>query len=178
MDRGSSALIALDNAAPEASSNYAHTIMKFGDFVALPTARQLLLSGRPVCIGGRAFDLLILLLTWRGKVVSNEIIARHVWPATTVDKCNLRFQVSALRKALGVHGDMIKTVPGRGYLLAEEVMRAGMDADGNESTVGTDFAAQGQRAICDALHALADTLSRHPDALASVGAILSGHFPQ
>jgi DNA-binding winged helix-turn-helix (wHTH) protein len=57
----------------------------------------------------------------RGTVVTKEVIARQVWPSTIVEESNLRFQMACLRKALGVDRDLIKTVPGRGYLLAADV---------------------------------------------------------
>ncbi|MCW3797190.1 winged helix-turn-helix domain-containing protein [Sphingomonas sp. BN140010] len=41
-----------------------------------------------------------------------------VWFDTIVEDASFRLQVAAVRKALGSAGDLIKTVPGRGYLLA------------------------------------------------------------
>jgi DNA-binding winged helix-turn-helix (wHTH) protein len=43
-----------------------------------------------------------------------------VWPTTIVEESNLRFQVAQLRKALAHDQDLIKTIPGRGYLFALE----------------------------------------------------------
>jgi DNA-binding winged helix-turn-helix (wHTH) protein len=88
----------------------------FGEFIALPAARTLTRRGKTVALGGRAFDLLIVLLRSRGALVTREEIIRYVWPSTTVDESNLRFQMACLRKALGAARDYIKTVPGRGYL--------------------------------------------------------------
>lgn len=92
----------------------------FRHFTILPAARALLRRGRPVAIGGRAFDLLLVLLRARGAIVGKEEIIRQVWPSTFVDEGNLRFQMAMLRKALGEDRDMIKTVTGRGYLLVDE----------------------------------------------------------
>ncbi|MET3528526.1 winged helix-turn-helix domain-containing protein [Phenylobacterium koreense] len=72
-------------------------------------------------IGSRAFDLLHILLRARGRVVARADLFRHVWPMTTVDDSNLRFQISCLRRALGKDRELLKTVPGRGYMLAAEV---------------------------------------------------------
>jgi DNA-binding winged helix-turn-helix (wHTH) protein len=91
----------------------------FGDFRLVPAARLLLRRGVPVPLGSRAFDLLHALLQARGAVVSKEEIVRQVWPTTIVDESNLRFQIACLRKALGEQRDLIKTVPGRGYLFVE-----------------------------------------------------------
>jgi DNA-binding response OmpR family regulator len=82
----------------------------------MPGARLLLRDGHPVEIGGRAFDLLLRLLRSRGTLVTKEEIVSYVWPCTVVDESNLRFQMASLRKALGGDRDVIKTIPGRGYL--------------------------------------------------------------
>lgn len=92
----------------------------FRHFVALPSARTLLLRGMPVELGGRAFDLLLVLLRARGTIVGKDQLMREVWPDIFVDHGNLRFQMATLRKALGEDRDLIKTVTGRGYLLIDE----------------------------------------------------------
>lgn len=92
----------------------------FGPFRLLPGSRTLLRDGRPVDCGSRAFDLLHILLASRGQIVSKDDIVRHVWPTTCVDESNLRFQMASLRKVLGVYRDAIKTIPGRGYLMASD----------------------------------------------------------
>jgi DNA-binding winged helix-turn-helix (wHTH) protein len=93
----------------------------FRQYQLVPGARMLLLDGKPVKLGSRAFDLLHVLLNSRGRLVSKDEIVRHVWPDTTVEESNLRFQMGCLRKALGSDRDLIKTIPGRGYILATEV---------------------------------------------------------
>jgi DNA-binding winged helix-turn-helix (wHTH) protein len=89
---------------------------EFRDCRLIPGARILLRKGSPVEIGSRAFDLLHLLLAHRGTILGKDVIVAHVWPSTVVDESNLRLQVSMLRKALGPDRDLIKNVPGRGYL--------------------------------------------------------------
>lgn len=98
----------------------ATTSFRFRNYLLEPSARSLRRDGKPVEIGSRAFDLLLVLLRSRGTVVSKEEIVRHVWPTTIVDESNLRFQVTSLRGILGNDRDVIKTVPGRGYILADE----------------------------------------------------------
>lgn len=96
---------------------------RFGAFVARSASRDLTCHRQPVCIGSRAFDLLIVLLRSQGEIVAKEEIFQYVWPSTTVDESNLRFQMAALRKALGSERDRIKTIPGRGYLfIADEAL--------------------------------------------------------
>ena len=94
--------------------------MRFGAFEILPAARTLLLRGMPVDLGSRAFDLLMTLVASRGEIVSKDAIMRAVWPTTTVDESNLRFQMTCLRRALRDERAKIKTVPGRGYLFVAE----------------------------------------------------------
>jgi DNA-binding response OmpR family regulator len=92
----------------------------FGRFCAVPHTRQLLLDGRPQEIGGRAFDLLMVLLKSNGSIVSKDEILNEVWPSMVVEECNLRFQVKSLRRALGSQGNMIKTIVRRGYMLIRD----------------------------------------------------------
>jgi DNA-binding winged helix-turn-helix (wHTH) protein len=94
--------------------------IRFRDFEIRPGDRLLLRDRQPICIGSRAFDLLMVLLRSRGAIVSKETIFRYVWPATTVEESNLRFQVASLRKVLGADRELIKSIPGRGYLFASD----------------------------------------------------------
>ena len=93
---------------------------RFGDYLARPSSRDLICRGQPVDVGSRAFDLLIILLRFQGEIVSKDDIFDYVWPSTTVDESNLRFQMATLRKILGSERDRIKTIPGRGYLFAAD----------------------------------------------------------
>lgn len=100
----------------------------FGRFLLVPSARLLLRQGSPITLGSRAFDLLVVLVRASGKLVSKDEIVRHVWPTTTVDESNLRFQVASLRRALGQDRDLVKTIPGRGYFFAASVSFAAHNA--------------------------------------------------
>jgi predicted ATPase/DNA-binding winged helix-turn-helix (wHTH) protein len=79
--------------------------------------RDVFKDGVALRIGTRAFDILELLLSHQGQLVSKEQILQRVWPDTVVEENNLQVHISALRKALGSDRDLIRTVPGRGYLL-------------------------------------------------------------
>jgi DNA-binding winged helix-turn-helix (wHTH) protein/tetratricopeptide (TPR) repeat protein len=77
-------------------------------------------AGRPapVAIGSRALDLLLVLATHWGAVVSKDDLMKAVWPGIAVEESNLTKQISALRRALDRtpgSGSCIQTVPGRGY---------------------------------------------------------------
>jgi DNA-binding winged helix-turn-helix (wHTH) protein len=98
----------------------AETPLKFREFLLLPSQRVLMHQGKPVEIGSRAFDLLTILTRSRGKLVSKDEIVKFVWPSTIVEESNLRFQMASLRRVLAADRDMIKTIPGRGYLFVAE----------------------------------------------------------
>jgi DNA-binding winged helix-turn-helix (wHTH) protein len=100
------------------------TEFRFGRWCLVPRARLLLCDGQPVEVGSRAFDLLHLLLCRRGFVVEKNAIVSFVWPNTIVEESNLRFQMATLRKALGPERALIKTIPGRGYILAADYLVA------------------------------------------------------
>ncbi|TPG52617.1 winged helix-turn-helix domain-containing protein [Sphingomonas glacialis] len=111
----------------------------FGDYRVHPCARTLTCKGHAVPIGSRAYDLLIVLLRSRGRLVTKEEIMREVWPATFVDESNLRFQMGCLRKALGSERDRIKTIPGRGYLFVEEEGGSGSSTAGVAAVISRDI---------------------------------------
>ena len=78
-----------------------------------PAERSLRIGGKPVTVGGRAFDLLVALIDRAGALVSKDELLVAVWGPLIVEEANLHVHVSALRKLLGAHS--IETVPGRGY---------------------------------------------------------------
>jgi predicted ATPase len=87
--------------------------MYFGAIELRPAQRQVLLRGAAVPLGSRAFDLLMLLVEHRERVVTKDEILASVWPGLVVEENNLSVQIRALRRALG--SDAITTVTGRGY---------------------------------------------------------------
>lgn len=92
--------------------------LSFGPFRLLPKERLLEKNGVALQIGGRALDLLILLTTRPGEVVSKRELIARVWADATVDEGSLRFHIAALRKVLGdgISGTRyVVNVPGRGY---------------------------------------------------------------
>ncbi|MGV7219362.1 ATP-binding protein [Bradyrhizobium sp. UFLA05-112] len=71
-----------------------------------------------VAIGGRALDLLLLLVSRAGSIVSFNDLMRLVWPNVTVEEANVRVQMAVLRKVLSQCDETsraIDTVPNRGY---------------------------------------------------------------
>lgn len=108
-------------------------ILDFGPFRLIGAERLLLRDGRPVTLGGRAFDLLMVLTRQAGRVVSAQDLHRLVWRDVTVEEANLRVCVAALRRALGQRQDgsrYIVTIVGRGYMFVAPVRRTLPDTDG------------------------------------------------
>src|SRR6202048_2070331 len=101
----------------------------FGRFLLLPHRREFLADGRPVQIGGRAFDVLMALIDAQGAVVSKNALMERVWPDRIVEENNLQIQISALRAAFGADRDLIRTVAGRGYQFTGEITIASAGPD-------------------------------------------------
>src|SRR5262252_5799551 len=93
---------------------------EFGRFRVLPQRREVLADGQPMELGGRAFDILVVLIEAHGAVVSKDELMRRVWPGRIVEDNNLHAQIKALRRAFSDH-DLIRTVVGRGYQFRAEV---------------------------------------------------------
>ena len=80
----------------------------------------------PVAIGGRALDLLSVLVERHGEVLSKAEIMAAVWPNMAVEDGNLTLQMAALRRILDRgrrDGSCIQTVARRGYRFVAEVTR-------------------------------------------------------
>src|SRR5881409_4135016 len=95
--------------------------IEFGRFRVVRHRRELLVDGRPVELGGRAFDTLVALIDAHGTVLGKDDLISRVWPDRIVEENNLQAQISALRKAFGDDRDLIRTVAGRGYQFTAEI---------------------------------------------------------
>jgi predicted ATPase/DNA-binding winged helix-turn-helix (wHTH) protein len=100
--------------------------ISFGPFRLFPTERLVEKNGVPIHIGGRSLDILICLAERAGEVISKRDLVARVWADIHVDEVSLRFNVAALRKALGDGRDgarYVANIPGRGYSLVSPVSR-------------------------------------------------------
>jgi DNA-binding winged helix-turn-helix (wHTH) protein len=94
------------------------SVYEFGPFRLDPAERLLLREGTPVSLAPKAFDVLVLLVTRHGHLVTKQDLLDVVWAGTFVEETNLAYTVSALRKALGdgQKGERyVQTVPTKGY---------------------------------------------------------------
>lgn len=94
------------------------TVLRFGPYAFHQRQRLILDGDRPLRMGGRALDILQVLVERAGHVVSKDELIAHVWPTSVVEEINLRVHIAALRRALGdgQNGERyIVNIPQRGY---------------------------------------------------------------
>ena len=92
--------------------------VSFGRFRLHLGQRALLRDGAPVRLGSRALDILCVLASAKGEVVTKDELMARVWPGVVVEENAIQVHVSALRKALDEKKDghiYIVTAQGRGY---------------------------------------------------------------
>src|SRR5689334_4655260 len=107
----------------------------FGPYRIHLIERSLYRSGVPVALGGRAFDVLALLVQRAGQVVRHDELITHVWADVTVSPGTPRVHLTAVRKALGCRPDHIRyivNVPGRGYCFVAPVVPASGSSHGSD----------------------------------------------
>ena len=91
---------------------------RFGPFLLDSSGRRLCRDDRLLRVTSKAFDVLVLLVEARQRVVSRNEIFERLWPDTAVEDNNLSQQVHRLRRLLddGASGQSpIATIPGRGF---------------------------------------------------------------
>ena len=101
-------------------------IIAFGSFCLNPAERLLTKNGVRVELRGRAYDLLLALLSRPNELISKADLLRQVWPGLVVEEGSLRFHMTTLRKALGDGGEghrYIVNSSGRGYSFVAEISR-------------------------------------------------------
>jgi predicted ATPase len=102
-------------------------VLSFGPFRLFAAERLLKKGDEPIPLGGRALDILIALAERAGEVVTHKELISTVWPDVTVEEANLRFQIAALRKALGDGREgarYVSNVAGRGYCFVASITRS------------------------------------------------------
>jgi len=105
-------------------------VYEFGEFRLDSRARVLNLRGQPIALAPKSFDLLMLLVERRGRVLSRDELFRELWPDTVVEEANLTFQVSTVRKALGEEASKwIETVPKHGYRFSTPVREVALEVN-------------------------------------------------
>src|SRR5436189_2933921 len=101
-------------------------VFRFGDFELDPAAYELRRAGARVRLPRQPLDLLLLLVSRAGELVSRDDIARCLWPdAVFVDvDAGIHTAVLKIRRALGSKGapaPWVESVAGKGYRFAGAV---------------------------------------------------------
>src|SRR5688572_4758345 len=90
----------------------------FGPFCLDRAGARLLRDGRPVALTPKAFDLLHLLASKPGRLITKEELLAAIWPDVLVSDASIKVCVSEVRKALDDGAktpQYIETVHRRGY---------------------------------------------------------------
>lgn len=143
-------------------------VHRFCGWELRPAQRQLLVDRESVEIGSRAFDLLLVLIEHRARVISKAELLAAVWPGRVVEENNISVQIATLRKLLGAHS--IATIPGIGYRLSAEPAPAA--APEHESAGASAGAVDATRLQAGASLKQQNTLYGRDDDLAAVLALL------
>ena len=100
---------------------------RFGPFQMDVPQLALTRDGVPLKLGGRALNLLAVLVEAEGRLVARDALIDRVWPNQVIDDSAIRVHLSAARKALAMPDGEATIVAdaGRGYRLALPVERLG-----------------------------------------------------
>ena len=101
------------------------TRYRFGPFLLDPAIRQLARDGTPITIPPKAFDILVLLVRTRSRVVPKQELLDAVWPDTAVIENTLTQRIREIREALGDEAQeprWVKTVARVGYRFIGDVV--------------------------------------------------------
>ncbi|KGU85979.1 AAA family ATPase [Pseudomonas mediterranea] len=93
----------------------------FGPFAFYRQQRLVTRNGEPLTLGGRALDVLQVLVDHAGSFISKQALIAEVWPDSVVEDINLRVHIAALRRAFGEGRDGCRYIlndPRRGYCFA------------------------------------------------------------
>jgi DNA-binding winged helix-turn-helix (wHTH) protein len=115
---------------PEIAGLRANNAFVFGPFKLSVAERLLKRDEEALPIGGRALDLLAVLVERAGEVISHKELIARAWPDVTVEEANLRVHIASLRKVLrdGLDGARyISNVAGRGYCFVATVARSPLE---------------------------------------------------
>lgn len=104
----------------QAQSNGSASILEIGPVRVDTELHEVAVDNEHVSLTLTEFRLLAALMAGPGRVLSRRgLIADAIGPGITVTERTIDVHVAAIRKKLGEHGSMIKTVRGVGYRIIE-----------------------------------------------------------
>ena len=98
----------------------------FEDFELDPDCAELRRAGEPVPVEPQVFELLSLLVTSNGRLVTRDELYDHIWGNRIVSDAALSSRIRDARRALGDNGSsqrLIRTVPRRGLRFMGEAQQ-------------------------------------------------------
>ena len=110
----------------------------FGPYVVDAGKRLLWRDRALVPITSKAFEILLLLIQRRGRVVEKQELLEEIWRRTAVEENTLTRHISTLRKILEErpdHHEYMLTIPGHGYQFVAEVTELDRRPDNLQHTV-------------------------------------------
>jgi DNA-binding winged helix-turn-helix (wHTH) protein len=75
-------------------------LYEFAAFRLDPDERTLVRDGKPISLTPKVFDLLVLFVENKGRLLEKEDLMRALWQDSFVEESNLSFNISILRKTL------------------------------------------------------------------------------
>ena len=99
-------------------------VFSFSPFRSMPEKKVLLEGDSPVRIGGRALEILLLLVARPGELIGKHELLSRAWPGTLVEASNLKVNLASLRRALWDSPERrryIATANGHGYRFVSSV---------------------------------------------------------
>jgi DNA-binding winged helix-turn-helix (wHTH) protein len=100
----------------------------FGPYTLEPDQRRLLMGGnQTIELTAKAFDLLVLLVSQAGRLVTKDEILEAVWPGVIIVESNVTATIRMIRKALREDAEhqYIETIPKKGYRFVAPVSKLG-----------------------------------------------------
>ena len=73
-------------------------LYEFAGFRLDPGQRLLLRQGEPVSLSPKAFELLVILVGNRGRLLSKDNLMQRLWPDSFVEEANLTVNISRCAK--------------------------------------------------------------------------------
>lgn len=114
--------VALRHAAARSDGTDKTVSLEVGDLDVDLVHHMATLSGEPLQLTAKEFELLAYLARHAGKVCTHHMILKDVWgPGYGAESNYVRVYTHRLRKKMGdEEGQMLKTVPGIGYQLVSD----------------------------------------------------------
>jgi TolB-like protein/DNA-binding winged helix-turn-helix (wHTH) protein/Tfp pilus assembly protein PilF len=128
---------------PERMNRQRKHFFAFGPFRFDPEERLLQRDGKPIPLGPKVTETLLLLVENAGHLVDKNDLIKQVWPDAFVEEGSLNKNIFVLRKALGQWDggrEYIETLPKRGYRFVAPVNQSVEEDSAPQPPVGAKTA--------------------------------------